>query len=346
MPPSSMRAVTCTGPAQLALEERPIPEPGPGEVRVKLRGCGICGSDLSLLSIGYLGSRITPGHEMTAAVDELGEGVSGFAIGDTVAVEPINTCGRCHSCRSGRDAICPDIQFLGVHVDGGFADYVTVPSGRLFLVDARLPIEISALAEPMAVVIHALKRAQFSAGQRVLVLGAGNLGLLTVVAARALGAEDVWITARHAHQAALAEKLGAGRVYREPDATAEKLAVLGREHPIDCAVETVGGQAETLPLAVAALRPGGVVSIVGLFRGKLELDPFPLFQKEVTLAWSNCYEHPHQHTDFENAIQILTEHRGELGDITSHQLGLEEIQRGFELAADKRSGTVKVTVLN
>jgi len=341
-----MRAVTCTGPGQLALEERPIPEPGPGEVRVKLRGCGICGSDLSLLSIGYLGSRITPGHEMTAAVDELGEGVSGFAIGDTVAVEPINTCGRCHSCRSGRDAICPDIQFLGVHVDGGFADYVTVPSRRLFLVDARLPIEISALAEPMAVVIHALKRAQFSAGQRVLVLGAGSLGLLTVVAARALGAEDVWITARHAHQAALAEKLGAGRVYREPDATAEKLAVLGREHPIDCAVETVGGQAETLPLAVAALRPGGVVSIVGLFRGKLELDPFPLFQKEVTLAWSNCYEHPHQHTDFENAIQILTEHRGELGDITSHQLGLEEIQRGFELAADKRSGTVKVTVLN
>lgn len=346
MPPSSMRAVTCTGPDQLALEERPIPEPGPGEVRVKLRGCGICGSDLSLLPIGYLGSRITPGHEMTAAIDELGEGVSGFAIGDTVAVEPINTCGRCHSCRSGRDAICPDIQFLGVHVDGGFADYVTVPARRLFPIDARLPIEIAALAEPMAVVIHALKRAQFSAGQRVLVLGAGNLGLLTVVAARALGAEDVWITARHAHQAALAEKLGAGRVYHEPDATPEKLAALGREHPIDCAIETVGGQAETLPLAVAALRPGGVVSVVGLFRGKLELDPYPLFQKEVTLAWSNCYDHPHQHTDFENAIQILTEHRGELGDVTSHQLGLEEIQRGFELAADKRSGTVKVTVLN
>ena len=346
MPPSSMRAVTCTGPDQLALEERPIPEPGPGEVRVKLRGCGICGSDLSLLPIGYMGSRITPGHEMTAVVDELGEGVSGFAIGDTIAVEPIKTCGRCHTCLSGRDAVCPDIQFLGVHIDGGFADYLTVPARRLFAIDARLPIEVSAMAEPMAVVVHALKRANFSTGQRVLVLGAGNLGLLTVVAARALGAEDVWITARHPHQAALAEKLGAGRVFREPDATPEKLAVLGREHPIDCAIETVGGQAETLPLAVAALRPGGVVSVVGLFTGKLELNPFALFQKEVTLAWSNCYDHPHEGTDFENAIRILTEHHRELGDVTSHQLGLDEIQRGFELAADKRSGTVKVTILN
>ena len=211
-----MQRVELHGPDDVRLVEVDEPKPGPRDAVVRVHACGICGSDLSLLPIGYTGSRITPGHEMTAAIDELGEGVSGFAVGDTVAIEPIKTCGRCQTCLTGRDAVCPDIQFLGVHIDGGFADYLTVPARRLFAIDDRLPIEIAALAEPTAVVVHALKRADFSAGQRVLVLGAGNLGLLTVVAARALGAEDVWITARHAHQAAVAEKLGA-RLERGPE---------------------------------------------------------------------------------------------------------------------------------
>jgi threonine dehydrogenase-like Zn-dependent dehydrogenase len=283
---------------------------------------------------------------MTAVVDALGPGVAGVAVGETVAVEPIRACGTCHACRRGRDAICRDVRFLGVHIDGGMADYVTIPAKRLFPIDARVPVPVAAMAEPMAVIVHGLERARFEAGQRVLVLGAGNLGLLTVVAARALGADDVWITARYDHQAALAEQLGAGRVLREADATPEALDLLGREHAIDCAVETVGGTADTLAQAIAGLRPGGTVSVVGLFAGDVSLPALPLFQKEITLAWSNCYDHPHEGADFAQAVHILEANAGALASLATHQVPLEDAQRAFALAADKRAGTVKVTLVH
>jgi threonine dehydrogenase-like Zn-dependent dehydrogenase len=179
----------------------------------------------------------------------------------------------------------------------------------------------------------------------VLVLGAGTLGLLGVLAARDLGAGEVWLTARYPHQAKLGEALGATRVLGEADATAQHLQALGREFPFDCVLETVGGEADTLQLAVEALRPGGTISVVGLFRSPISLNPFPLFMKEVTLAWSNCYDHAHAEADFATATRLLDEHRRQLLAITTHQTRLDEAARAFELAASKKTGAVKVTIL-
>jgi threonine dehydrogenase-like Zn-dependent dehydrogenase len=339
-----MRAVVCTGPGELVIEEVPRREPERDEVRVRVRACGLCGSDLHLLPVGYLGPRVTPGHEMMGEVDAVGAGVKGFETGQPVAVEPLSSCGSCPTCQRGLHAICPQTQIYGIHRGGGFAEYVNVPACRLYPVAEDLPPAVAALAEPMAVVVHGLHRARLEPGQRVLVLGAGSVGLLAVLAARALGAADVWLTARHEHQARLGVDLGATRVLREAEATPERLAELGRDALVDCVLETVGGQAETLPQAIQALKPGGIVSVLGLFSGPLTLDPFPLLVKELTLAWSNCYEHPHGDTDFAAAIRLLSEHREILSRIPTHQVGLDEIQRAFALARDKSEGVVKVTV--
>lgn len=338
-----MLATVCSSPGRLALERLPVPEPGPGEVRLRVRACGICGSDIHLLPIGYLGDSVVPGHEMTGVVDALGDGVAGVAPGDFASVEPLRSCGRCAACGRGQHALCRELRILGIHVNGGFAEYAVVPANRLFPVPADLPGPLAALAEPMAVVVHGLRRGGVRQGSRVLVLGAGTLGLLALLAARDLGAEAS-ITARYPHQAELAGALGATRVLNEKEGSAQALAVLANEVAFDCVLESVGGEADTLSLAAAAVAPAGTISVVGSFQRPVSLDPTLLFMKEVTLAWSNCYEHAHDGADFDRAVALIDANRGLLEALTTHSVGLDATEKGFALAADRRSGAVKVTV--
>lgn len=345
MTPPSMRAAIVRGPGQIEIEERPIPDPRPGEVRVQVRACGVCGSDLSLFHKGFYLPGCTPGHEMSGVVDALGEGVSGPRPGDAMAVEPLRSCGSCRSCREGLDAICRRAEIYGVHRPGGFAEYVTVPARRLFPMPPELDPALAALTEPMAVVVHGLRRGRLAQDERVLVIGAGSVGLLAVVAAKALGAGEVWLTARHPHQAELGARLGATRVLSEAEASVLELDSLGKQTPFDLVVETVGGSAETLDTAIAAVRPGGTISVVGVFMGSLSLQPLPLFMKECTLAWSNCYAHPHEGADFETAVELVSTQRDALGDLTTNAVNLDEIARAFAIASNKKDGVVKVSVL-
>jgi S-(hydroxymethyl)glutathione dehydrogenase/alcohol dehydrogenase len=134
-------------------------------------------------------------------------------------------------------------------------------------------------------------------------------------------------------------------VLLETEASREDLFQLGCEAPIDLVVETVGGTADTLSLAAAAVRPGGTISVLGIFLGKVTFDPLPLFLKENTLTWSNCYSRPAEGADFEIAVEIVGRRRDELAEITTHQVPLDDVARAFALADDKKSGVVKVTVL-
>ncbi len=329
----------------LALESLPRDEPGPGEVRVRVEACGICGSDLHLFHAGMMAPGVAPGHEIAGVVDALGDGVTGLATGERVAVEPLSSCGACDYCDRGLDALCPESQVFGVHRHGGMAESVTVPARRLFRLPAAVSPEVAALTEPVAVCVHGLRRGGFAPGQNVLVLGAGTIGLLAVKTARALGAGEVWITARHPHQAERARHLGATRALPEADATPEALAGFGREVGFDLVVETVGGAAETLRDASLAVRRGGTVSVLGLFLGDVTLPALTLFLKEASVVWSNCYAHPREDADFERAASLVAEHRGELAALCTHRVPLRDVASGFALAADKKSGAVKVTVL-
>ncbi|MCA9772938.1 MAG: alcohol dehydrogenase catalytic domain-containing protein [Myxococcales bacterium] len=341
-----MRAAVTLGGAALGVEDRPIPEPGPGEVRVRVRACGICGTDLHYQHDGLWKPGHTPGHEMAGVLDALGEGAQGVKVGATVAVEPLRPCGTCRYCREGRAQICPDLKLYGIHLPGGLAEYMTVPAERVYPVPADLSPALAALAEPVAVVVHGLRRGGFAPGDRVLVIGAGSIGLLTTLAARALGAGEILVTARHPRQGELAKALGATEVLGEAEATRKALDALGRARAIDLVVETVGGHADTLRLASAAVRPGGTVSVLGVFMEKVALDPLPLLLKETTLAWSNCYRQHHgkSRADFADAIDLIAGNREALSLVATHQVPLERVSEAFEIAGNKAAGAVKVTV--
>jgi len=345
MPPSTMRAAVSKSGSSLAIESVPIPEPGRGEVRVRVSACGICGSDLHLFRGGLMRPGLTPGHEIAGIVDAVGPGVSRVSAGEHVAVEPFRSCGECDECRSGRDPVCRSSQLLGIQADGGLAEYMVASERRMFPAPADLGPEITALAEPLAVSIHGLRRGGFEKESRILILGAGCVGLMGLFAARAMHAGEIWITARYPHQAELARRLGADRVLTEAEATAENLDRLGRSHPIDMALETVGGSADTLGDGAAAVRPGGAVAVLGFFPGAIQLNPLPLLMKEVSLVWSYCYHHGERSADFSDAIEFLSRERELASLLTSVSVPLDDIERAFALALQKNTGIIKVSVI-
>ncbi len=340
-----MRAARAAGPRRFEVRDVPLPECEREQVRVRIEACGICGSDLHRYHAGEMPPDHTPGHEMAGVIDAVGSATSEIAPGTKVVVEPLQSCGACEYCRSGRDSICPDAQLYGWHLDGGLAEYVVVPEHRVYPVPGDLHPEIAALAEPVAVSIHGLSRGGFEPGQRVLVLGAGAIGQVTLLCARALGAAEVWMTARYAQQAKAARALGAKRVLTEEEASLGKLEGLGRSSGFDLVVETVGGHADTLAAACAAARPGGVVCVLGVFMEPPPLDPMQALMKELDLCWSNCYHRPLDgQADFEVAARLVDSERESLALLTTHQLPLSQVDRAFAIAANKKSGAVKVSV--
>ena len=340
---ATSRAAVWRG-GRFAVEARPLQEPRPGEARVRLRACGVCGTDLHFHHAGAWQEGHTPGHEMTGVVEALGDGAAGPAPGTAVSIEPLRGCGDCACCRGGQVNLCPRVQLFGIHVPGGFAEHVSVPAERCHPVPPELPAEIAALAEPVAVCVHGLRRGGLRPGQRVLVLGAGAIGLVGVVAAKALGAGEVWVSARHPHQAERARDLGAARVLGEAEADPARIGGIAGEAPIDLVLETVGGSANTLRAALAAVRPGGAISVLGLFDGEVALPAFALLLKEGSLLWSNCYAQGPPRSDFADAIGILDAQRGALAALTTRSFPLDEVGSALAHAADKRQGAVKVSI--
>jgi 2-desacetyl-2-hydroxyethyl bacteriochlorophyllide A dehydrogenase len=330
--PRSVRAVE---PGKMTVEKVAAIDPGPGEVELRVTRCGICGSDLHFFHGKALLPAACPGHEISAVVERVGEGVSQWEAGDEVVVEPIARCGRCDRCVQGDYHLCPYVQLFGIHLPGGMADTMVVPQYCLYRLPAGLGPEIGAMAEPLAVGVHAARLGNVGRGSRVLVLGAGAVGLLAAVACKHLGADDVAITARHDHQKRMATTLGCDQVL-------DPAAVGAIEGEPSVVIETVGGSASTIEDGMLALAKGGSLIVIGLFDQPLTIDPLTLIVKEAHLVGCMVYNRPGRSADFEVALEILAGRKAELAGLVTHTFAIDDVQAAFETASDKRSGAIKV----
>ncbi|MEX0786457.1 MAG: alcohol dehydrogenase catalytic domain-containing protein, partial [Dehalococcoidia bacterium] len=298
-----MRAAVVSGPKQFQVQDVDVPELEPGHVLVRVRNCGICGSDLHFYKGEFPsapGMRL--GHEISGEIAEVAQGVTGLVPGQAVAIEPVEVCRECDFCRTGQYQLCPERRFIGTQAPGAFAEYIHVPSYIVHPLPDGVDFEAGALVEPLAVAVHGLRQVGLSIGERVLVLGSGTIGLVALVAARAMGASDVFITARHPHQAEAARALGASAaVDAGENAEQELVAAFGGRAP-EVVVETVGGHADTISQAVRLVRPGGRVSVLGIFTGPASLNATLAVLKEVTLAGGITYGRPGSRSDFEVAL--------------------------------------------
>ncbi len=338
-----MIAAFCNQPGTFELRDLPRPTPGPGEVLLRVWNCGVCGSDLHWFHGTSPVPGVCPGHEIAGEVVEVGRDVTAVAPGAHVAVEPLVVCGRCFSCRTGDYQLCRQFQIIGMMRDGGFAEYLATPDYTLYPLPGEMAWEVGALAEPTAVCVHALRLASVQLGQRVLVLGAGTIGLLSVMVAKAAGAGEIAITARHPQQAEMARRLGARRVFATTEDGERERIDYAYHHPVDVVVETVGGSADTLNDAILAVRPGGTVAVVGVFSGHPPCNALALLVKEVRLLGSLMYGRSGTRADFEVAVDVLAA-QPLARELVTHRYELPAIQTAFETASDKTRGAIKVTV--
>jgi threonine dehydrogenase-like Zn-dependent dehydrogenase len=312
---------------------------------VRVAFCGVCGSDLHRFRGDLPLISVTPGHEISGVVDSVAPGVTSIAAGDRVCVEPLVPCGDCRYCRTGHHQLCTRAHYLAGDVDGGFAEFVSVPAMMLHRLPDTIPLDQAALMEPLAVAVHAVRQGGVGAGSSVCVLGAGTIGLLVLQAARAHGAGEVLITAKHAHQAEVASSLGAdGVIAADADVKTEVARWTGGDG-VDCVIETVGGHAPTPALAMDLARKRGRIVIVGGFAAPQPIDFRQLVMKELLIVGSHTYDYnPEMQRDFEVSLGLVASGRVRLEPFTQQHFPLERIQDACQAALIKNDRLLKALV--
>lgn len=291
-----MKAVVLEAPGRFACIDRDVPAAGPGEALIRIDLAGICASDLATIrgDNPIAVYPLTLGHESIGVVERAPAG-AGVRPGDWVTVYPSIGCGHCPACRAGRINHCPTFTVLGISQGGGlFSERVAVATGQLLPLPPALHGEPGALVEPTAVAVHVNRRGATRAGERVLVIGAGVIGILTAQVARAHGASEITLIDRFASRRAVLEQLGFDR-FLLADGTAP-------DAPVDLVYDTVCSEA-TLALGAAALAPGGRLVLVAVPHGTTPLGvPFAqIYRRELALIASRNYVPD----DFREAIRLL-----------------------------------------
>lgn len=349
-----MKAAVWYGRKDVRVEDVPEPPaPGPGEVKIKVHWCGICGSDLHEYVAGPifipaqaphpLTGKQAPlilGHEFAGEVVEIGEGVTNVQIGDRVSPDACWHCGTCYMCKRNRYSVCEKLAFTGLMVDGAFAEYVNVPAYTLYKLPPEIPSDIGALVEPIAVGIHGIRRGNVLEGDTVAILGAGPIGLVTLQAAKAAGASKVFCIEVAKARKEFAHRLGATAVIdpTETDAVEEVRRLTGGLG-VDVAIECIGGE-KTASQAVQLVRRGGRAVLVGIFEKPSEIHFNELVFCEKEIVGSLAY-----YGEFDTAIALLADGRIAGEPLITGRIKLDEIvEKGFEELIAHKESNIKILV--
>ena len=328
-----MRALVYAGPGQLEIQQRPVPQAAPGDALIKVRYAGICGTDLHLWDGGITGVEppVVVGHEI---VGELagGGGAQGTA-GQRVVVEPLLDCGHCRACREGHRHVCRRLRVLGVHADGGAAEYLSVPADRLHSVPTEVSWDVAACAEPTAVAVHMSRRAGLGLGDLVLVLGGGPIGFLVASVARAAGARRVLVSEISPPRIEFCRRAGLDVIDAGVDDPVEVARDLTDGEGADVVVEAVG-HPSAADAMVSAARVGGTVLVGGLYSQPPPVDLRAVSLKELRLVGSRVYES----RDFTTALELLATGQVDAAALVTRIVPLERaVVDGFLPLRDSRS---------
>lgn len=324
-----MRAAVLVEPGRFEIERRPVPAPGPDEVLIRIGRVGICGTDLHIFNGHYAAESLpmVPGHEFTGTIHALGDGVSGYAIGDKAVVDMNIGCGRCYWCRRNEILNCPDMQQMGITMDGAFAEYMAVPARLVIPAPADIPDAVLALTEPLACVVRAARKAQVTFGQSVLVIGAGPIGNLHVQLLRTIGAAPIIVADLSQDRVAMA--LAAGADYGVSDSSALRDVVMNATdgRGADIVIESVGSGA-LYAEALKLMRKGGHLAAFGLTGPDVDL---PLNILETILRENSVKGSvAGMGQDMHDALTLLVHGRIRTESFTHAVYPLERIQEAFE----------------
>jgi len=336
-----MKAAIYRGEKSIGIEDVSIPTPGPGYVLLKMKNCGICGSDLHSFFGQWGQSDHASGHEVSGIINELGEGVIGFNIGDRVCAECFSHCGKCRFCEIGKYNLCDNLRGSSGGNHSGFAEYVITHSSSLFRIPDSLSFEDGAMIEPLAVSYRAFNRTGAGYQDTILVIGSGTIGLLAVAAARVSGVRRVIATAKYEHQAEMAKALGADYVIQEK--IRDEVLKITNGSGADAIVETTAS-ASGFNDAMAAIRKGGSIVLVGGYHKALEVNLSRIVGSEIRVTGSSCYGYSGVKKDFEWSTELILSGRIPVNKLISHRFPLGDVQNAFDTAANKEMKSIKVQI--
>jgi len=347
----TMNALVLHAVGDLRLERIPRPEPGPGEVLVRVGFCGVCGSDIPRVFVkGTYSFPTVCGHEFAGTVEVAADDVRDFVPGDRVVVFPLLWCGKCAACELGRYVQCADYDYYGSRRDGGFAEYVAVPTSNLVRVPSGVSMEAASMTEPAAVALHALKRAggQF-VGQTVAIFGAGPIGLITAQWARTMCAARVILFDLVPEKLAMANRLGFDSTWdaRTVDPV-EKIRELTGSHGAEVCIEGAGVPV-TMTQAIAAARIDGRVVLLGNPSADVTLPASLISQAmrrelDILGVWNSVFSAAGNNDDWRAVLDAVASGRIDLDCLVTHRVPLERASDALVMIRDQREFLAKVLI--
>jgi L-iditol 2-dehydrogenase len=337
-----MKQAVMTSPGVIEFKEVPAPQPGPGQVLLRIKRIGVCGSDIHV----YHGKHaLTPypvvqGHEVSGVVEMLGSGVKGFKVGDPVTFQPQVTCGTCYPCRHGAYHICDNLKVMGFQTTGA--------GSEMFALDARLVLKLpsgtshdhGAMVEPTAVGVHAITRGGGVKGKKVLILGAGPIGNLTSQVAKGMGAASVMITDVSDYRLGLARECGVDfAVNTGKEDLAARIRDSFGEEKADLILECVGAGA-TISQAVSVARKGSDIVVVGVFGDKPQVDMGTVQDRELRLIGTLMYQEP----DWRKAIELIGSRKVNLQPLVTNHFAFTDYKKAYEYIDANRERAMKVMI--
>jgi len=323
-------------PRKIVAENVVIPKPSKNEVLIKIKACGICGTDIHAFhgKHPFITPPIVLGHEFSGVEVESGR---------RVVVEPSVTCGKCYNCRSGRYNICNELKVLGCQLDGAFSEYIAVLKDKVFEIPESISFEEATLVEPTAVAVHGVKKVYPVGNDRIFVFGAGPIGLLTIQVLEAYDAREIIVADISQFRLELAKELGAHYVVNPRKGNVvkwvhEKFGLDG----IDKVFECVGGSQEsTINHSIELVRKGAKILILGVFQRKMPVNIALIQDRELEILGSLMYTR----IDFLESIKLIQKGKINAEKIVSKVIPMEKVCEAFELIEKEREKVVKV-VLN
>ncbi len=342
----TMKVAVMNGIGKMGFEQRPIPVPKDDEVLVKLEYVGICGSDLHYYEHGRIGDYIVEppfvlGHEPGGTIVEVGKNVKGLKAGDRVALEPGKTCGHCEFCKTGRYNLCPDVVFFATPpVDGVFQEYVAHEAGLCFKLPDNVSTMEGALIEPLAVGFHAAQQGGAHMGQVAVVTGSGCIGLVSMMALKALGVTDVYVVDIMQKRLDKALELGATGVIngKEKDAVKE-IEELTNGRGCDLVIETAGSEICANQGLEMLVKDGTLVQVGYSASGTMNLNTSMICDKELTIRSVFRYRHI-----YPLAIKAVAEGKVDLKGIVTDIFDLDDVQNAMDSSVNNKADIVKAVI--
>lgn len=342
----TMKVAVMTGPMKMEWEEREIPQPQAGELQIKLEYVGVCGSDLHFYADGRLANWVPDGplvlgHEPGGVVTAIGAGVEGFQIGDRVALEPGVPCGKCEDCLKGHYNLCKEVRFMAIpnEKDGVFAEYCTHAASMTFPLPENVSTLEGALMEPLAVGMHACELSNAKLGETAVVLGAGCIGLVTLMALKARGVSEIYVADVLDKRLAKAKELGATRVFNSKTESIEEFVKTLPGGGVDQVYECAGNRVATLQTC-RLIKRAGKVTLVGVSAEPvLELDIATLNAMEGTIYSVYRYRNL-----YPAAIGAVSSGLIPLKEIVSHTYEFKDVIEAVDYNLNHKDDVIKAVI--